>query len=46
VRDPKARQRLISSFDLESTEPEWVLGYRFDIVFEGREASLFERPHA
>jgi protocatechuate 3,4-dioxygenase, beta subunit len=32
VRDPKARERLVSSFDLEITEPEWALGYRFDIV--------------
>ena len=46
VRDPKARERLISSFDLETTEPEWALGYRFDIVLEGRGATPFERPHA
>ena len=46
VRDPKARRRMISSFDLETTEPEWALGYRFDIVLEGREATPFERPHA
>jgi protocatechuate 3,4-dioxygenase beta subunit len=32
VRDPKARERLISSFDLETTKPEWALGYHFDIV--------------
>jgi protocatechuate 3,4-dioxygenase, beta subunit len=32
VRDPEARERLVSSFDLEVTEPEWALGYRFDIV--------------
>jgi protocatechuate 3,4-dioxygenase beta subunit len=32
VRDPKARERLISSFDLEATTPEWALGYRFDIL--------------
>jgi protocatechuate 3,4-dioxygenase beta subunit len=32
VRDPKARQLLISRFDLETTEPEWALAYRFDIV--------------
>jgi protocatechuate 3,4-dioxygenase beta subunit len=32
VRDPKARELLISSFDLETTEPEWALGYRWDIV--------------
>ncbi len=32
VRDPKARELLISRFDLETTEPDWALGYRFDIV--------------
>ena len=46
VQDPKARRRMISAFDLETTEPEWALGYRFDIVLEGREATPFERPHA
>ena len=42
VRDPKARQRLVSSFDLETTEPEWALGYRFDIVLRGRDATPME----
>jgi protocatechuate 3,4-dioxygenase, beta subunit len=32
VRDPKARERLIAEFDLELTQPDWALGYRFDIV--------------
>jgi protocatechuate 3,4-dioxygenase beta subunit len=35
VRDPKARARLISEFELETTEPEWALGYRFDIARGG-----------
>ena len=42
VRHPEARQRLISSFDLETTEPEWALGYRFDIVLRGRDATPME----
>ena len=42
VRYEKARQRMISTFDLETTRPEWALGYRFDIVLEGREATLME----
>jgi protocatechuate 3,4-dioxygenase, beta subunit len=46
VPDEKARRRMISAFDLETTQPEWALGYRFDIVLEGREATPFERPHA
>ena len=32
VRDPAARRRLVSTFDWETTTPEWALGYRFDIV--------------
>ena len=45
VPDEKARQRLVSSFDLETTEPEWALGYRFDIVLRGRASTPFEdRP--
>src|SRR5919199_6182700 len=43
VPDPEARRRLVSSFDLETTEPEWALGYRFDIVLEGRDETPMER---
>jgi protocatechuate 3,4-dioxygenase, beta subunit len=43
IPDEKARQRLISQFDLEVTKPEWALGYRFDIVLRGRDATPFER---
>jgi protocatechuate 3,4-dioxygenase beta subunit len=32
VRDPAARERLVCSFDLAETAPEWALAYRFDIV--------------
>ena len=39
VRDPAARQRLISSFDWETTVPEWALGYRFDVVVGGSAAT-------
>lgn len=46
VRDPKAQKRLISTFDLETTVPEWALAFRFDIVLRGRDATPFERPHA
>ncbi len=37
IPDPKARERLIASFDLDATEPQWALGYRFDIVLRGRD---------
>jgi protocatechuate 3,4-dioxygenase, beta subunit len=42
VQNESARQRLICQFDLESTQPEWALAYRFDIVLRGREATPFE----
>ena len=42
IADEGARQRLVSSFDLSLTEPEWALGYRFDIVLRGRSATPFE----
>jgi protocatechuate 3,4-dioxygenase, beta subunit len=32
VRDPEARGLLVAQFDLDATEPEWALGYRFDLV--------------
>lgn len=44
VRDPRDRQRLVSSFDLALTQPEWALGYRFDIVVRGRDATPREEP--
>ncbi len=42
VRDPKARERLISAFDWETTTPEWALGFRFDIVLGGPAATPLE----
>ena len=32
VRDPKARELMVSSFDLGTTIPDHALGFRFDIV--------------
>jgi protocatechuate 3,4-dioxygenase beta subunit len=40
--DEKARNRLISQFDWESTVPVQALGYRFDIVLGGREETPME----
>ena len=42
IRDEQARQRMIAHFDLETTQPEWALGYQFDIVLRGRDATPFE----
>jgi protocatechuate 3,4-dioxygenase beta subunit len=44
VPDMAARARMVAAFDLETTEPEWALGYRFDIVLRGRHATPFEEP--
>jgi protocatechuate 3,4-dioxygenase beta subunit len=40
--DAAARERLVARFDLDVTEPEWALGYRFDITLRGRDATPFE----
>jgi protocatechuate 3,4-dioxygenase, beta subunit len=42
VRDPKARERLVCSFDLGTTVPEWALAYRFDVVLDGPTATPME----
>lgn len=42
VADTAARARMISSFELETTIPEFALGYRFDIVLRGRNATPME----
>ena len=42
VPDPRARERLISRFDIGTTVPEWALGYQFDIVLRGRDATPLE----
>jgi protocatechuate 3,4-dioxygenase beta subunit len=39
VPDRSARERLIAEFSLEVTEPEFALGYAFDIVLRGRRAT-------
>jgi protocatechuate 3,4-dioxygenase beta subunit len=43
VSEESARDRMVSQFDLDLTEPEWALGYRFDIVLRGRGATPFEQ---
>jgi protocatechuate 3,4-dioxygenase beta subunit len=38
---PDGRHRVIASFDLEATEPDWSLAFRFDLVLRGRSATPF-----
>jgi protocatechuate 3,4-dioxygenase beta subunit len=42
IADEKARQRMICRFDLETTQPQWALGYKFDVILRGPEATPFE----
>ncbi len=42
IRDPEARERLISRFDLGTTIPDEALGFTFDIVLRGAGATPFE----
>jgi len=40
--DQQARDRLIAQFDVGITRPAWALGYRFDFVLRGRNATPME----
>jgi protocatechuate 3,4-dioxygenase beta subunit len=42
VPDERARQRLVSRFDLEGSVPEWALSFVFDIRLRGRRETPFE----
>jgi protocatechuate 3,4-dioxygenase beta subunit len=44
--DESARQRLVSRFDWGTTLPGYALGYHFDIVVNGREATPMEAESA
>lgn len=42
IPDAEARARLIARFDIELTQPDWALGYNWDISLRGRAATVFE----
>ena len=42
IPDEQARQRLVATFDIDLTEPDWALGYSWDIVLRGRAGTVFE----
>lgn len=46
VPDEKGRERLVSKYAHDVTEPEWALGYRFDIVLNGSRMTPFETKDA
>jgi protocatechuate 3,4-dioxygenase beta subunit len=41
-RDPKAAQRMVCAFDYESTEEQWALAFRWDIVLRGEDSTPME----
>jgi protocatechuate 3,4-dioxygenase, beta subunit len=44
VRDAKARTRMTARFDLDATEESYALGFEWDIVLRGRDATPMENP--
>ena len=44
IPSESARQSLIATYDHNLTEPEWALGFRWDIVLRGAQATPFETP--
>ncbi|HYM66232.1 MAG TPA: protocatechuate 3,4-dioxygenase subunit beta [Patescibacteria group bacterium] len=42
VPDPRGRELMVAELDLATTVPEWALGYRWDIVLRGRNATPME----
>jgi protocatechuate 3,4-dioxygenase beta subunit len=45
LRDPGARERMISTFSIHDTVPDWAAAYRFDIYLRGPGATPFEQAH-
>jgi protocatechuate 3,4-dioxygenase beta subunit len=43
IPSPEGRERLVAAFDLDITQPEWALGYRWDIVLRGPAATPMDR---
>ncbi|MEP7285293.1 MAG: protocatechuate 3,4-dioxygenase subunit beta [Chloroflexota bacterium] len=46
IPDEEGRQRLIANYAHDVTQPEWALGYRFDIVLCGSQMTPFETRQA
>jgi protocatechuate 3,4-dioxygenase beta subunit len=42
IPDDRGRQLLVSAYAHDVSQPEWALGYRFDIVLAGRQETPFE----
>jgi protocatechuate 3,4-dioxygenase, beta subunit len=46
IPDEAGRQRLVSAYAHDITQPEWALGYRWDIVLCGSQMTPFETREA
>lgn len=46
IPDENGRKRLISEYAHDITQPEWALGYRFNIVLNGSRMTPFETKEA
>jgi len=42
VPDERARQRMVCRYDHTATQPEWALGFAYDLVLRGPEQTPFE----
>ena len=42
IADPRGRELLVAALDMDTSVPEWALGYRWDIVLRGRDATPME----
>jgi protocatechuate 3,4-dioxygenase beta subunit len=45
VRDERSRERMVSRFSIDKTQPNFALAYEFDIVLRGPTATPFEEAH-
>jgi protocatechuate 3,4-dioxygenase beta subunit len=45
VRDPAARERMVSRFSMVESQDHWALAYEFDIHLRGPAATPFEEAH-
>ena len=46
IADPAARARLVAAYDHDVSEPEWALGYRWDVVLTGPKSTWMEPEDA
>lgn len=46
IVDPAARERLVARYDHDTSEPEWSLGYHWDVVLTGPTSTWMEPEDA